>query len=103
VLFVHENEVWELANEDTDDEVEQPYNGPWPVQSWFTSCDFDDGNGWRRPAFEKHGKVLEHFLHDVGSGDSTEAVLVEVATAADLVALVVEHRFELCDKQPARL
>jgi hypothetical protein len=96
-LFVVTGEVWQ-----NDGQNEQPYAGPWPVQVWFTSCDCLDGNGWHRDVFERHGTIVRHFAHDVGRDDATEAVLVEVSTAQDLVALV-RAGFELCDSEPKPL
>lgn len=98
-LFAHEGVV--LVDVDTDDE--RPFDGPWPVQVWFTAADFGDGRGWKRGLFERRGKVVRHHLHDVGAGDTTEAVLVEVPTAADFLALCAEQQFELADTEPAEL
>ena len=93
-LYLHEGTVLNL-------ETGEQYNGTWPVVVYFKACDFGDGNGWGRNFFETHGKVLNTHLYDVGSDDQTHAVLVEVPTETDLVALAAKH--ELFYEEPARL
>lgn len=77
-------------------EDEQPVP-QYPVVTQFKCCDFDDGNGWGQADVEKHAKVLDSFLYDVGAGDTTYVVTVEVATEADLLWLLEAH--EACDEE----
>ena len=92
-LFVHEGKAWQT---ETDERDEQQYNGPWPVLTWLTAYDIFDGNGWGRSEIEEHAEVVTHHCYDVGCGDQTEAVLVEVPTEEALVSLV-KAGFELWD------
>jgi len=100
-LFLHEGEVWETANPGTDDEVERKYEGPWPVRAFFTSCDCGDGHGWQIDAFRERGQIVDDYLHDVGAGDATYAVLVDVKSPEAFVALC--GQFNLEDSEPERL
>jgi hypothetical protein len=95
-LFLVETEehtqVWYCGREGEPEE--QRYLGPWPLRVWFTAVDFLEGYGWGRSEFEEHAEVVEHYDHDVGNGDETQAVLGEVSSEETLVALVAAG-FEL--------
>lgn len=78
-----------------------PFDGPFPVRVWVLAMDALDGYGWGRFRLECLGNIVEHYPHDVGAGDETEAVLMEVSRLTDLRALVDE--FQLCDEVPSPL
>lgn len=96
-LFVYEGQVWQS---EAGEREEQPYQGPWPLTAWFTALDVRNGRGWGRAKFEKHGLVLTDYLYDVGRDDTTQALLAQVKTEDDLLALV-KAGFELWEgKEP---
>jgi len=94
-LFEHEGHVLRSS-----EDGEQPFTD-FPCRVWFTACDFLNGNGWGWDFFEAHGTIIEDYPHDVGCGDETQAVLVEVPTEADFLALAAKH--EVAESVPARL
>lgn len=94
-LDIYNGSVVEFVD---DGKQSRPFNGPWPVLVWVKAMDALDGYGWGRNRLEQLGKIVEHYAHDVGSGDETEAVLLSVKRAADLSALLDE--FEYCDEVP---
>lgn len=100
-LFVYEDRLWELVDDTVHDcDLERPYSGTWPVVAWFTSTS-TSADEWGRGDFEDHGVVLDHFPHDAGHDDFTEAVLMQVRNEADFLSLC--QRFDYCETQPSRL
>src|SRR4051812_19738815 len=77
------------------------FDGPWPVRVWITATDSRDGDGWGRSRIERLGTIVEDYEHDVGAGDETRAVLVEVTNAKALRRLMLEFQYE--DRVPKPL
>ncbi len=85
---------------DPETEEKSEFTG-FPCKVWFLAIDFQDGCGWNRPYFERDGEVLEHYLHDVGARDTTEAVLCRVNSAEAFCFLA--KRVDVAEKVPTRL
>ena len=81
-LFVHDGEVWRSGDE------EEVYTGPWPVRIFVLRRDFLDGRGAGIARLEKFGEIIEEYpLKDQHHEYTTYAVLLEVASAKDFLAL----------------
>lgn len=89
-LFVRKKQVWQT---ETDERDEQRYEGAWPVTIWLTAQDYHDGLGWGREVLGKMVKIHEYYLHNVGNGYESYAVLVTVPDEETFVKLV-PNRFE---------
>lgn len=101
-LFTHGNEVWwcgpDFPNHTPEDE--QRFTN-YPVEVFLDCCDAQDGRGWGLDFVERHAKVLDSFLRNVGPGHEDYAVRVRVNNESDLLALVTEC--ELLEEQPEPL
>lgn len=101
-FFEHNNRAcWCGTSYPNHDSTDEQHVEQYPVVTQFLCFDSGNGNGWGREGVEAHAELLEDFLHDVGSGDSTQAVTVRVHNENDLLWLLRHH--QACDEPPARL